>query len=140
MVTIPYWLIRYAMPAGLLMLATVAILVARPSYEVGIGAPSLRQAPTPGVTSRPAGVMSLIPRQWEAIAMLVPSGDQAGSDAPRVSKTRWLPSERITKTEAGSWALGRVAKAIRRPSGDQDGEESGPIGASGAVADRSRRG
>jgi LysM repeat protein len=83
MVTIPYWLIRYAMPAGLLMLATVAILVARPSYEVGIGAPSLRQAPARApVAPRDARTLSA-----RASAYSVRSGDTLGTIAERFGTT-----------------------------------------------------
>jgi len=84
MVTIPYWFIRYAMPAGLLMLATVAIVVARPSYELGLEAPGLRQpppAPSP-VVPRQART-----RSARASAYSVRSGDTLGTIAERFGTT-----------------------------------------------------
>ena len=48
-----------------------------------------------GVTSLPAGVTSLIPPQREAKAILVPSGDQAGSEAPRANNVRRVPFARM---------------------------------------------
>jgi LysM repeat protein len=82
MVTIPYWFIRYAMPAGLLMLATIAIVVARPSYESAVAAPSLRQSPPAPVVPRQART-----RSARASAYSVRSGDTLGTIAERFGTT-----------------------------------------------------
>jgi LysM repeat protein len=84
MVTIPYWFIRYAMPAGLLMLATVAILVARPSYDPGVGMPSLRQPPP---APSPAVPRQARTRSARASAYSVRSGDTLGTIAERFGTT-----------------------------------------------------
>lgn len=84
MVTIPYWFIRYAMPAGLLMLATVTILVARPSYEGTISAPSLRQPPPAPTSSVPREART---RSARASAYSVRSGDTLGTIAERFGTT-----------------------------------------------------
>src|SRR5262245_48685510 len=91
------------------------------------GKPIVRQARTPGVTSLPAGVKSLTPRQPEATAMRVPSGDHAGLAAFGATTTRCVPSARMTYTMEGSCDCGLFAKAMRVPSGDQEGDESGPV-------------
>ena len=84
MVTIPYWFIRYAMPAGLLLLATMAILVARPSYEGGIEAPRLnRAAPAPA----PVAPREVRTRSVRASAYSVRSGDTLGTIAERFGTT-----------------------------------------------------
>jgi LysM repeat protein len=84
MVTIPYWFIRYAMPAGLLMLATVAIVVARPSYERALEAPSLRQPPPAPSTIVPRQART---RSARASAYSVRSGDTLGTIAERFGTT-----------------------------------------------------
>ena len=84
MVTIPYWFIRYAMPAGLLLLATMTILVARPSYEAGIEAPRLHRAsPAPA----PVAPREVRTRSARASAYSVRSGDTLGTIAERFGTT-----------------------------------------------------
>jgi Tfp pilus assembly protein FimV len=53
MVTIPYWVIRYAFPAGFLLLATVAILLARQGLhdDHAAAAQPRRGAPAPARTA-----------------------------------------------------------------------------------------
>jgi Tfp pilus assembly protein FimV len=83
MVTIPYWFIRYAMPAGMLMLATFAILIVRPSYEPAL--PELGRAqPSPPVHRAPREVRT---RSTRASAYSVRSGDTLGSIAGRFGTT-----------------------------------------------------
>jgi LysM repeat protein len=84
MVTIPYWFIRYAMPAGLLMLATIAIVVARPSYEGAVAAPSLRQPPP---ASSPVVPRQARTKSARASAYSVRSGDTLGTIAERFGTT-----------------------------------------------------
>jgi nucleoid-associated protein YgaU len=45
MVTIPYWLRRYLLPAGFLLLATGVLLLARAGLHDGEAAPAIRSAP-----------------------------------------------------------------------------------------------
>jgi LysM repeat protein len=85
MVTIPYWLIRYGLPAGFLLLATVAILVARQAIHAEETANALPPPPPPParvVTQRPA-VRS--PR--DASGYAVRSGDTLGTIAARLDTT-----------------------------------------------------
>jgi LysM repeat protein len=84
MVTIPYWFIRYAMPASLLMFATVAILLARPSYESAIAASSL-QRPAPATS--PVVPREARTRSARASAYSVRSGDTLGTIAERFGTT-----------------------------------------------------
>jgi Tfp pilus assembly protein FimV len=85
MVTIPYWFIRYGLPAGFLLLATVTILLVRPQLHADLAAPALRQpapAPTPRVSSeRPRA------RSTGAAPYSVRSGDTLGTIADRFGTT-----------------------------------------------------
>ena len=72
--------------------------------------------------------MSLLPERVVANAMRAPSGDQAGpSSSPGLAVScRWsVPSAAIVQISLpGSSPFGPRSKAIREPSGDQDGAES----------------
>jgi LysM domain len=85
MVTIPYWFIRYGLPAGFLLLATVTILLARPLLHADTAEPALRQparAPSPRVSSeRPRA------RSTRAAPYSVRSGDTLGTIADRFGTT-----------------------------------------------------
>ncbi len=84
MVTIPYWFIRYGLPTGFLMLATVTVLVARAGIHTEFEPPALRQpaAPPPAVApERPRT------RSARASAYSVRSGDTLGSIAERFGTT-----------------------------------------------------
>jgi LysM repeat protein len=83
MVTIPYWLIRYGLPTGFLMLATVAILVVRPALHDPPALPVVQEpAPASRVTPRRAQTRSV-----QASAYAVRSGDTLGSIAERFGAT-----------------------------------------------------
>jgi hypothetical protein len=80
MVTIPYWFIRYGLPAGFLLLATVAILVVRHAVHGG-REPVARTpvtAPAPAPPPRRRAV-----RNTRASAYSVRSGDTLGTIAER---------------------------------------------------------
>jgi hypothetical protein len=82
MVTIPYWFIRYGLPAGFLLLVTVAILLARPVLHADPARPALHQ-PAPRVPSeRPRR-----PASTRASAYSVRSGDTLGTIADRFGTT-----------------------------------------------------
>lgn len=83
MVTIPYWFIRYGLPAGVLLLATVTILLLRPALHGDPAAPALRQPPPPPKVSseRPRA------RRTNAPAYSVRSGDTLGTIADRFGTT-----------------------------------------------------
>jgi Tfp pilus assembly protein FimV len=83
MVTIPYWFIRYGLPAGFLLLATVAILVARHAIHDEPAAPAVRQAPPP---ARVAPQRPKV-RSARASAYSVRSGDTLGTIAERFGTT-----------------------------------------------------
>jgi hypothetical protein len=79
MVTIPDWLIRYGLPAGFLLLATVTVLVVRPALHGDPERPAMRQpAPTPRVARERPRVKST-----RASAYSVRSGDTLGTIAER---------------------------------------------------------
>jgi LysM repeat protein len=84
MVTIPYWFIRYGLPAGFLLLATVAILLARqPLHDEG-ASPALRSS-----SPAPARVT---PRRQQAPSRRAPgysvrSGDTLATIAGRFGTT-----------------------------------------------------
>jgi LysM repeat protein len=85
MVTIPYWFIRYGLPTGFLLLATVTILVVRPALHAGNAAPGLRQpapAPAPRVSSERPQI-----RSTRASGYSVRSGDTLGTIADRFGTT-----------------------------------------------------
>jgi Tfp pilus assembly protein FimV len=84
MVTIPYWLIRYGLPAGFLLLATMAILVARQAIHAEETATALPPPPPPAtqvVTQRPAV------RSPRTAGYAVRSGDTLGTIAARLDTT-----------------------------------------------------
>jgi nucleoid-associated protein YgaU len=82
MVTIPYWLIRYGLPSGFLLLATVAILLARPALHTEPTA-VLRQ-PVAAPRAKPAR-----PRtgRTQTPSYSVRSGDTLGRIAERFGTT-----------------------------------------------------
>jgi hypothetical protein len=83
MVTIPNWLIRYGLPAGFLLLATVAILLVRPVFHGDPEAPALRQpVPPPRAARERTPVKSA-----RASAYSVRSGDTLGTIAERFGTT-----------------------------------------------------
>jgi hypothetical protein len=83
MVTIPYWLIRYGLPTGFLLLATITILLVRPALHGDSAPPALRQpAPAPRVTPERPRV-----RSSRASAYSVRSGDTLGTIAERFGTT-----------------------------------------------------
>ena len=84
MVTIPYWLIRYGLPAGFLLLVTVAILVTRNVVHDEQAAPALRPSPPP-----PARVATQRPRARNprASGYSVRSGDTLAAIADRLGTT-----------------------------------------------------
>jgi hypothetical protein len=83
MVTIPYWFIRYALPAGFLLVATVAILLVRPVLHGDHESPSVRQpAPAPRAEREPPRL-----RSTRASAYSVRSGDTLGTIAERFGTT-----------------------------------------------------
>jgi hypothetical protein len=83
MVTIPYWFIRYALPTGFLMLATMTILIVRPALHGNPASPSLQQpAPAPRVSRERPRI-----RSTRAAAYSVRSGDTLGTIAERFGTT-----------------------------------------------------
>jgi LysM repeat protein len=84
MVTIPFWFIRYGLPACFLLLATVAILLVRHAVHAEESAPAARVTVTapPRVAPTRARV-----RQTHASAYSVRSGDTLGAIAERFSTT-----------------------------------------------------
>lgn len=83
MVTIPYWFIRYGLPTGFLMLATVTILVVRPALHDPPSLPVVRDpAPAPLVTREQPRT-----RSARASAYSVRSGDTLGTIAERFGMT-----------------------------------------------------
>ena len=83
MVTIPYWLIRYGLPAGFLLLATVVILVARPALHADDAAPVVRQ-PAQLVQAAPQRRAAVRPR---STGYSVRSGDTLATIAERLGTT-----------------------------------------------------
>jgi Tfp pilus assembly protein FimV len=84
MVTIPYWLIRYGLPAGFLLLATVAILLARHAIHAEDAAPALPPPPPPAArvaTQQPQA------RRPRAPGYSVRSGDTLATIAARFDAT-----------------------------------------------------
>ena len=83
MVTIPYWFIRYGLPTGFLMLATITVLLVRPALHDPPSPPELRKpAPTPRVEPKRAQT-----RSARASAYSVRSGDTLGAIAARFGTT-----------------------------------------------------
>jgi Tfp pilus assembly protein FimV len=82
MVTIPYWFIRYGLPAGFLLLATVAILFARNALHDDHAVAATRPAAAPQVrAARPR------PKAESTEAYSVRSGDTLGTIAERFGTT-----------------------------------------------------
>ena len=84
MVTIPYWLIRFGLPAGFLLLATVAILLAHHAIHAEDASPALRPPPQPAArvaAQRPQ------PRSQRSSGYAVRSGDTLGTIAERFGTT-----------------------------------------------------
>jgi Tfp pilus assembly protein FimV len=83
MVTIPYWFIRYGLPAGFLLLATVTILVARHALHDEQAAPVVRPQPPPArvAAQRPE------PATKSASGYSVRSGDTLATIAERMGTT-----------------------------------------------------
>jgi LysM repeat protein len=85
MVTIPYWLIRYGLPAGFLLLATVAILVVRPVLHAeDDGSTVRRPAPTASARAAPPRPTTRAPR---STGYEVRSGDTLATIAERLGTT-----------------------------------------------------
>jgi Tfp pilus assembly protein FimV len=85
MVTIPYWLIRYGLPAGFLLLATVAILIARPVLHAEDGASVVRRsAPPPPARAAARPPPARAPR---STGYAVRSGDTLATIAERLGTT-----------------------------------------------------
>jgi Tfp pilus assembly protein FimV len=84
MVTIPYWFIRYGLPAGFLLLATVAIVFAQHAIHGQQTASAVREPPPP--PPRVAPRRSEV-RTMRASAYSVRSGDTLGTIAERFGTT-----------------------------------------------------
>lgn len=83
MVTIPYWFIRYGLPTGFLMLATITVLLVRPAFHDRPSLPDLSEpAPAPRVEPERART-----RSARASAYSVRSGDTLGTIAERFGTT-----------------------------------------------------
>jgi LysM repeat protein len=82
MVTIPYWFIRYGLPAGLLMLATATILAVRPALHEALPAPTRKSPPASRISHEPPRT-----RSARAAAYSVRSGDTLGTIADRFGTT-----------------------------------------------------
>jgi hypothetical protein len=83
MVTIPYWFIRYGLPTGFLLLATVVVLLARAGLHADSASPQIvaPPAPPPVAPERPRT------RSARASAYSVRSGDTLGTIAERFGTT-----------------------------------------------------
>ena len=84
MVTIPYWLIRYGLPAGFLLLATVVILVARPALHADGAAPAVRPLPRPPAQAAPQRPAA---GRLRSTGYSVRSGDTLATIAERLGTT-----------------------------------------------------
>jgi hypothetical protein len=84
MVTIPYWLIRYGLPTGFLLLVTLTILIVRPALHGDPAPPAVQPppAPAPRVSSEPPRGRSI-----RATAYSVRSGDTLATIAERFGTT-----------------------------------------------------
>jgi Tfp pilus assembly protein FimV len=83
MVTIPYWFMRYALPAAFLLLATATLLVARPMLHEGAAA-AVQARKAPVVRAPTPARRAPAPR---ATAYSVRSGDTLGTIAGRFGTT-----------------------------------------------------
>lgn len=84
MVTIPYWFIRYGLPAGFLLAATIAIVVAQHAIHAADAEPSLRALRPPPARVAPQRHQV---RSTRASAYSVRSGDTLGAIAERFGTT-----------------------------------------------------
>jgi LysM repeat protein len=84
MVTIPYWFIRYGLPTGFLVVATVAILLARAGIHEE---PATRVAQPPPATGPSASTERSGVRGARASRYSVRSGDTLGTIAERFGTT-----------------------------------------------------
>ena len=82
MVTIPYWFIRYGLPAAFLLLATVTVLLVRAAIYDDPARAVVKDAPAPKVAPQPART-----RAARASAYSVRSGDTLGTIAERFGTT-----------------------------------------------------
>jgi Tfp pilus assembly protein FimV len=83
MVTIPYWLMRYGLPAAFLVLVTATLLVVRPMLHEGAAATVQPQKPQIVHAPKPAR-RAPAPR---VTAYSVRSGDTLGTIADRLGTT-----------------------------------------------------
>lgn len=83
MVTIPYWFIRYGLPAAFLLLATVTILLVRAAIHHDV-APATIRPPAPAPLVSPEKPRT---RSARASAYSVRSGDTLGTIAERFGTT-----------------------------------------------------
>jgi LysM repeat protein len=84
MVTIPEWFIRYGLPASFLLLATVAILVARNAIHDG---ETVNAATSPSRVAAPVVPKRAYVRSTRASAYSVRSGDTLATIAERFGTT-----------------------------------------------------
>ncbi|HEV3478423.1 MAG TPA: LysM domain-containing protein [Gaiellaceae bacterium] len=84
--TIPHWFIRYGLPAGFLLLATVVILLARPALHAEADRPALREPAAPAPAPHVARERPRV-RSNRASAYSVRSGDTLGTIAERFGTT-----------------------------------------------------
>jgi LysM repeat protein len=84
MVTIPFWFIRYGLPACFLLLATASILLVRHAVHAEEAAPEVRAQVT--APTRVAPKRARV-RQTRASAYSVRSGDTLGAIAERFGTT-----------------------------------------------------
>jgi LysM domain len=83
MVTIPYWFIRYGLPTGFLMLATITVLLVRPALHDPPSLPDLHE-PAPATRVAPKRART---QGGRASAYSVRSGDTLGTIAERFGTT-----------------------------------------------------
>jgi Tfp pilus assembly protein FimV len=84
MVTIPSWFIRYALPAGFLLLATVGVLALRPALHDAVPVRATRAAPSTPARVAPRPTRSARPR---STGYSVHSGDTLATIADRFGTT-----------------------------------------------------
>jgi len=84
MVTIPHWFIRYALPAGFLLLATAAVLALRPALHDAVPVRATRAAPSAPARVAPRPTRAARPR---STGYSVRSGDTLATIADRFGTT-----------------------------------------------------
>jgi LysM repeat protein len=84
MVTIPHWFIRYALPAGFLLLATAAVLALRPALHDAVPVRAIRAAAPPPARVTPRPAHAARPR---STGYSVRSGDTLATIAERFGTT-----------------------------------------------------